>query len=34
MIEDHRLILTQKLGLDISDEIPSEYSEYYNLTDN
>jgi len=34
MIENHRLILTQKLGLDISDEIPSEYSEYYNLTDN
>ena len=34
MIEDHRLILTQKLGLDISDEIPSEYSEYYNLADN
>ena len=34
MIENHRLILTQKLGLDISDEIPSEYYEYYNLTDN
>ena len=34
MIENHRLILTQKLGVDISDEIPSEYSEYYNLTDN
>ena len=34
IIENHRLILTQKLGLDISDEIPSEYSEYYNLTDN
>ena len=33
LIENHRIILTQKLELDISDEIPSEFSEYYSLLD-
>jgi hypothetical protein len=34
IIEDQRLNVIFKLGLDISDEVPSEYSEYYHLTDN
>ena len=33
IIENLKSILIQKLGLDISDDIPSEYSEYYTLTD-
>tara|TARA_B100000745_G_scaffold246845_1_gene168886 strand:+ start:925 stop:1308 length:384 start_codon:yes stop_codon:yes gene_type:complete len=33
IIENLKNILIQKLGLDISDDIPSEYSEYYTLTD-
>ena len=33
IIENLRIILTQKLNLDITDEIPSEYSEYYNVID-
>lgn len=33
IIEDLRQNVIFKLGLDISDEIPSEYSEYYALTD-
>jgi len=33
IIENLRIMLIQKLELDITDEIPSEYSEYYNLTD-
>ena len=33
IIENLRINLAQKLELDITDEIPSEYSEYYNLTD-
>ena len=33
IIENKSLILKHKLGLDISDEIPSEYSEYYSLID-
>ena len=31
--ENKKLILKHKLGLDITDEIPSEYSEYYSLID-
>lgn len=34
IIEDQRRNVIFKLGLDISDEVPSEYSEYYHLTDN
>ena len=34
IIEDQRKNVIFKLGLDISDEVPSEYSEYYHLTDN
>lgn len=33
IIENKKLILKHKLGLDITDEIPSEYSEYSSLTD-
>ena len=33
IIEALRFMLIQKLKLDITDEVPSEYSEYYNLTD-
>lgn len=33
IIEDLRKNVIFKLGLDISDEVPSEYSEYYVLTD-
>ena len=33
IIENLKIILIQKLGLDISDDIPSEYLEYYTLTD-
>ena len=33
IIDILKSILIQKLGLDISDDIPSEYSEYYTLTD-
>jgi len=33
IIEDLKKNVAFKLGLDISDEIPSEYTEYYTLTD-
>lgn len=33
IIEELKINLSLKLGNDITDEIPSEYSQYYNLTD-
>ena len=33
IIEELKINLNLKLGNDITDEIPSEYSQYYNLTD-
>ena len=33
IIEELKINLSLKLGNDITDEIPSEYSEYYSLTD-
>ena len=33
IIEELKINLNLKLGNDITDEIPSEYSHYYNLTD-
>ena len=33
IIEKHKNIIKGKLELDITDEIPSEYSEYYSLID-
>lgn len=33
IIENKNIILKHKLGLDITDDIPSEYSEYSSLTD-
>ena len=33
LIEEYKIVLTYKLKLDIIDQIPSEYSEYYSLVD-
>ena len=33
IIENHMNIIKRKLELDVTDEIPSEYSQYYSLTD-